>query len=279
MFYLLPFCLPFWAAFMTLSFKTVLNILTWVPSHPKSKESDDCVHWIVHVWNMLNLRSIQPKIRGTSLWWCVGWSLEEICRASLGATQTLAACRHVSHAGHRPWLVQSCCLPWPKLCRQCRPRMIRVERDVSERRRASQRRNRSSVKNIGPTLHILRQNHISMSVSVGDPNLAIFNHFSPTMKSCSAAASSTLPMFSQCIFNEQINSTQPYELRWPCKVQLNFKGCTLLSLVLQLRNQKPSASTPDRMGRNMPNISKSLQKPGSVWPRWFVLQAWHFMTS
>ena len=33
---------------MTLSFKTVLNILTWVPSHRKSKESDDCVHWIVH---------------------------------------------------------------------------------------------------------------------------------------------------------------------------------------------------------------------------------------
>ena len=60
-FYLLPFCLPFWAVFMTLSFKTVLNILTWVPSHVKSKESDDCVHWIVHVWNMLNLRSIQPQ--------------------------------------------------------------------------------------------------------------------------------------------------------------------------------------------------------------------------
>ena len=74
-FYLLPFCLPFWAAFMTLSFKTVLNILTWVPSHRKSKESDDCVHWIVHV---LNLRPIQPQIRGTSLWWCFGWSLEEI---------------------------------------------------------------------------------------------------------------------------------------------------------------------------------------------------------
>ena len=105
-FYLLPFCLPFWAAFMTLSFKTVLNILTWVPSHWKSKESDDCVHWIVHVWTMLNLRSIQPQIRGTSLWWCVGWSLEEICRASFGATQTLAACRHLSHTGHRPRLVE-----------------------------------------------------------------------------------------------------------------------------------------------------------------------------
>ena len=45
------------------------------------------------------------------------------------------------------------------------------------------RRNRSSVKNIGPTSHILRQTHIWTSVSVGDPDLAI-NHFSPTMKSC-----------------------------------------------------------------------------------------------
>ena len=106
MFYLLPVCLPFWAAFMTLSFKTVLNILTWVPSHRKSKEPDDCVHWIVHVWNMLNLRSIQPQIRGTSLWWCVAWSLEEICRASFGATQTLASCRHLPHTGHRPRLVE-----------------------------------------------------------------------------------------------------------------------------------------------------------------------------
>ena len=88
--------------------------------------------------------------------------------------------------------------------------LIWVERDVSEMRRVSQRRNRSSVKNIGPTSHILRQTHIWTSVSVGDPNLAI-NHFSPTMKSIEilyhAAASSTLPMFSQRMFNEQVNST------------------------------------------------------------------------
>ena len=156
------------------------------------------------------LRSIQPQIRGTSLWWCVGWSLEEICRDSFGATQTLAACRHLSHTGHRPWLVEPfskienldihkenswklsashlnlVVFPRPKLCGQCpRPRMIWAERDVSERRRVSQRWNRSSVKNIGPTSHILHQTHISRRVSLGDPNLAIFNnHFSPSMKSC-----------------------------------------------------------------------------------------------
>lgn len=167
---------------------------------------------------------------------------------------------------------QSCCLPWPKLCGQCpRPRMIWVERDVSERRRVSQRRNRSSVKNIGPTSHIMRQTHISTSVSVGDPNLAIFNHFIPSMKSC--IVQQPRP-HSPCFLSAfSMNKSIPrisYELRWPCKVQLSLKGCTLLSLVLQLRNQNPSTSTSECMGRNMPNISKSLQQPGSVWPRWFV---------
>ena len=74
-FYLLPFCLPFWAAFMTLSFKTVLNILTWVPSHLKSKESDDCVHWVVHVWNMLSLlnSTTNPRNVVVMMCWAESW--------------------------------------------------------------------------------------------------------------------------------------------------------------------------------------------------------------
>ena len=51
-----------------------------------------------------------------------------------------------------------------------------------------------------------------------------------------------------------------YELRWPCKVQLNFKGCTLLSLVLQLRNQNHINSRSHGQKH-----AKHIQKSSTTW--------------
>ena len=67
-------------------FWMVLNILTCMPSHLKSKEFYDCMHWSLHVWSVLNLGSIQPQIRAMSLW-CVRWSLDEVSRDSFWATR------------------------------------------------------------------------------------------------------------------------------------------------------------------------------------------------
>ena len=130
---------------------------------------------------------------------------------------------------------------------------------------AEQRRNRSSVKNIGPTSHILRQTHIWTSVSVGDRNLAI-NNFSPTMKSIEilyhAAASSTLPMFSQCIFNEQINSTHFIWTSLTLQSSVKFEGVHSSELGTTTPKPEPIHINSRSHGQKH---AKHIQKSSTTW--------------
>ena len=124
-FCLLSFCLPLWGAFMRLLSRMVLNILPRMPSHLKSKEFYDCMHWSVRVWSLL----YKPSLNST---------------AATQFSRSADTCHKLAIALPQSWELRypqrqllktigvpskSCCLPWAELLTCPRPRMMWVEND------------------------------------------------------------------------------------------------------------------------------------------------------